>query len=184
MKNHVFCKYAEGTKKYSFERCYECKKTCPSISNILYGYVFKLPIIKQIINLKWELDYKKQQRDFEEDYISENESKSMKLIFAISACGSWQGLFRANDFEVIYHKDINKYSVSIETMFMFNDRKSTKDYLVDTLSQFTNFMNDNGFTTNYKLDLYCVFTNGYNINTKFNTLEECYSMFKLLVDGF
>ena len=108
----------------------------------------------------------------------------MKLIFAISACGSWQGLFGANDFEVIYHKDTNKYSIGIETFFMFDTRDDAKEYLKETLNQFTSFMNENEYDTNYKINMYDVFTRGYNINTKFDTLEECYSMFKLLVDGF
>ena len=184
MKNYVFCKYTDGKKDYDFDRCYNCERTCPSVSNILHGYIFKLPIIKQIVNLKWDLDYKKQQNEFDKNYISEDESVDMKLIFAISACGSWQGLFGANDFEVIYHKDIKKYSVSIETIFMFDIRDGEKEYLKESLKQFTKFMNENNYDVNYKMNMYSIFSKGYNINTKFDTLEECYAMFKLLVDGF
>ena len=44
MKNYVFCK-----NKNNHEECSHCsRKTCPSVSNILHGVVFKLPIIKQI----------------------------------------------------------------------------------------------------------------------------------------
>ena len=184
MKNYVFCKYTNGKKEYDFERCYNCKRTCPSVSNILHGYIFELPIIKQIVDLKYEIDYKRQQKEFDKNYISDDESTTMKLIFAISACGSWQGLYGANDFEVIYHKDIKRYSIGIETFFMFDTRDDAKEYLKETLNQFTNFMNENEYDINYKINIYDIFTKGYNINTKFDTLEECYAMFKLLVDGF
>jgi hypothetical protein len=42
----------------------------------------------------------------------------------------------------------------------------------------------NNYDTTKEFELFEVFTNGININTHFDSIEECYAAFKMFVNGF
>ena len=56
------------------------------------------------------------------------------------------------------------------------------------LNKFTKWMKEQGYNTNSTLnpygDMYEIFSDGININTKFDTIEDAYRTFKLLVNGY
>ena len=93
-----------------------------------------------------------------------------------------------NDFDLIYLKDEKKYILGIETAYKFKDKQSEKEYLQELLNKFTKWMQDNGFNTDSSLnsygDMFEVFTDGININSHFDTIEDAYRTFKLLVNGY
>ena len=45
-------------------------------------------------------------------------------------------------------------------------------------------MNESNYDINREFALFKVFTDGININTKFNSIEEAYAVFKMLVNGY
>lgn len=153
--------------------------------------IINLPIIKQVYNCYKELKYIKYEHIYEEmedDYIDEYETTTMKFIWGIKSwddlsCGS-ANLHTMNDIDLIYLKDENKYIFSIETIYSFKTEEYKQKYLKDCLDAFTEFMNESGYDTNKKIFWYDLFSGGLNSNTHFNTIEECYAMFKLLVNGY
>lgn len=186
--NFVFCKYAHG-KNEDITKCYNCeRKRCPSVSNILHGVIFKLPVIKQIYNVFYNISWHIQSRKYEKDYISENETQSLKHVWGIKSYDDLSGhccnLFTMNDFDLTYHKETEDYSISIETIYVFKKEDGEKIYMQSILDSFTKWMDEQEYKTDYKFDLYKVFTYGNNINTHFKTIEECYANFKMLVNGY
>lgn len=116
------------------------------------------------------------------------ETKEVKFIWGIK---SWDdltdsdaNLYTMNDIDLIYFKDENKYGLSIETIFEFDKEEYKLNYLNRCLDSFTEFMVRNGYDTEVKPHWMDVFSYGYNMNTHFDNVEECYAMFKLLVNGY
>lgn len=121
-----------------------------------------------------------------DDYINEYETENMKFIWGIK---SWDDLsscdaclFSMNDIDLIYLKDEKKYILGIETIFEFEKEEYKLGYLESCLDAFTKFMVENGYNTEVKPHWWDVFMNG--MNTHFDSIEECYGMFKLLVNGY
>jgi hypothetical protein len=187
--NFVFCKYAHGKNK-NYIKCANCKKDmCPSVSNILYGKVFKLPVIKQIYKLISNIYYDIETKRYEKDYINEYEIGDMKHIWGLKSyddlsSSSGANIHTMNDIELLYHKDTEDYSISIETIYMFELKDGDIKYLKCLLDNFTKWMDEHGYRTDSRVNLYEVFTYGNNINTHFKTIEECYANFKMLVNGY
>ena len=168
-------------------RCQECdalnNKSYPSLSNISWH----LPIIKHIKSLILTLQYKKEIKKEEKEYISEYETTTMKHIFGVVAyddlTSNHANLYTMNDLDLTYLKDKKKYILGVETIYMFKNKNGDKEYMKQLLDIFTKWMIDN----NYKINSPClweVFTYGWNINTEFDTIEDAYAMFKLLVGGY
>lgn len=184
----IFCKY-----KNNEEKCMEAIEKddfeCPSLSNIFYGKIIKIPIIKQIYKVCDKIHDNYLMKQYEKDYISEYETQSMKMIWGVK---SWDdlssaksaNLYTMNDIDLIYLKDENKYILGIETMFMFKEEEHKLNYLKGCLQAFTEFMKDNGYNTEIKPFWMDIFSYGWNINTHFDNIEDCYAMFKLLVNGY
>lgn len=101
---------------------------------------------------------------------------------------SHMGGIYASDYEMdyedlIYLKDKKKYILGVETIYMFKNKNGDKVYMKQLLDIFTKWMIEN----KHEIKSPClreVFTDGWNINTKFNTIEDVYAMFKLLVEGY
>ena len=112
----------------------------------------------------------------------------MKHIFGICSymdlISTQSTLLSMNDFDVTYLKDKNKYILGVETMLFFDNDHGKYEYVKWTLDKFTEFMEQNGYDTTKEFELYEVFTNGININSEFDSIEECYAAFKMFVNGF
>lgn len=122
------------------------------------------------------------------DFDPDCENETMKFIWGVKSWDDLTGadvcLYTMNDIDLIYLKDEKKYILGIETMFQFDKEEHKLDYLKRCLDAFTKFMVDNGYNINVKPYWMDVFTYGWNMNTHFNSIEECYGMFKLLVNGY
>ena len=187
MKNYVFCKH-----RNDIDKCLDCNRaTCPSISNILYGVVFKLPIIKQIYDhishKQFDKQIKLEGEQFEKYGYCENES--IKLIFGILSGDEFcredgATLYSMNDLDVIYDKQTKKYSVSVEAIYQFDSIEGQVRYLNQLLYEFTNYMTDNKLDTNYQISFYDIFYGHIRIDCVGESIEECYARFKVIVEGF
>ena len=198
--NCILCKYNKYNK--NGDNCYNHREKdeygyplgkCMSLSNIYYGKIIKWFPFNVIDKIASEILWKradKYYKDFNEDCTENND---MKFIFGVM---SWDDLSSAtepnlltmNDFDLIYLKDEKKYILGIETAYKFKDKQSEKEYLQELLNKFTKWMQDNGFNTDSSLnsygDMFEVFTDGININSHFDTIEDAYRTFKLLVNGY
>ena len=198
--NCILCKYNKYNK--GDDSCWNHQEKdkygyplgkCMSLSNIYYGKIIKWFPFNVIDKIASEILWKradKYYKDFNEDCTENND---MKFIFGVM---SWDDLSSAtepnlltmNDFDLIYLKDEKKYILGIETAYKFKDKQSEKEYLQELLNKFTKWMQDNGFNTDSSLnsygDMFEVFTDGININSHFDTIEDAYRTFKLLVNGY
>ena len=198
--NCILCKYNKYNK--GDDSCWNHQEKdeygyplgkCMSLSNIYYGKIIKWFPFNVIDKIASEILWKradKYYKDFNEDCTENND---MKFIFGVM---SWDDLSSAtepnlltmNDFDLIYLKDEKKYILGIETAYKFKDKQSEKEYLQELLNKFTKWMQDNGFITDSSLNSYGnmfeVFTDGININSHFDTIEDAYRTFKLLVNGY
>lgn len=89
-----------------------------------------------------------------------------------------------NDLELIYHKDIQKYTLNVETLYLFKNREARYEYMQGLLDEFTQWMHRYKRSTNREISLCKVFTNGININSEFETIEDAYATFKMFVNGY
>lgn len=122
----------------------------------------------------------------EDDYSDPYENEIMKFIWGVK---SWDDLtcsdaclYTMNDIDLLYLKDQKKYLFSIETIFEFDKEEYKLNYLKRCLEAFEKFMVENGYNTEVKPHWWDVFGSG--MNAHFDSIEECYGMFKMLVNGY
>lgn len=151
--------------------------------------ILQLLGIKQIynifLNIKEEIDTKR----YENNCINEYETKDMKFVWGLQSYddlskSNTANLYTMNDIDLIYLKDEKKYVLGIETAYLFDNKSGEYKYVEHLLNKFTEFMEQNNYDTSKELDVYEVFTEGININTHFDSIEDAYTAFKMLVNGF
>lgn len=147
----------------------------------------KLPIIKQIYDWYLDKQFDKEMKAYKDDYISEYETQDMLFVWGVLSCDNLSSnkpnLYTMNDLDLIYHKDKKQYSLSVETIYLFQEN-AQYGYIKSLLDEFTNWMNENNYDTNKEFALFEIFTDGINIKTKFDSIEEAYAAFKMMVNGF
>jgi len=90
-----------------------------------------------------------------------------------------------NDIDITYNKKDKYYFMSIETIYQFKKgRDGEREYIKRLFDKLTEWMISKGYDTSQEVYIYDVFTEGNNINTHFDSLEELYTNFKFLVNGF
>lgn len=120
------------------------------------------------------------------------ENEEMKFIWGLISCDDFSAskpnLLTMNDIDLIYLKNEKKYILGIETVYYFNNKQDEKKYLQYLLDSFTNWMINNGYNMNLTLNPYGdfveLFSEGININTHFDTIEDAYRTFNILVNGY
>lgn len=126
--------------------------------------------------------------EYDEEYFDPYENETMKYIWGVTSWDDLTGhdacLYTMNDIDLIYLKNEDKYLLSIETIFQFEKEEYKLNYLKRCLDAFTKFMAENGYNTETKPFWMDVFSYGWNMNTHFDSIEDCYAMFKLLVNGY
>ena len=198
--NCIFCKYKKLNKNYDYACMDAWEKDeygypigeCNSLSNIWYGKLnkyFPFNIIQYFIDKHEEKITEEYYDDYNEDF---TENSSMKFIWGLksyddlSSCDA--NLETMNDIDLIYLKNEKKYILGVETAYMFNSKETEKEYFKVLLDKFTKWMEEQGYNTNSTLNPYddmCeIFTKGININTHFDTIEDAYRTFKLLVNVY
>lgn len=101
-----------------------------------------------------------------------------KVIFSVES--EWPD---CPDFEITYFTGINKYGMSLETIYEFGDCDGASDYLEHILDVFTCWMVGNCYEVTKRPTLYQVFTEGVNATSMFDTIEDLYGAFSFLVCG-
>ena len=196
----IFCKYRKLNKNHDYACMDSWEKDeygypigeCNSLSNIWYGKLsehFPFNIIQYFIDKHEEKNIEEYYDDYNENF---TENSSMKFIWGLksyddlSSCDA--NLETMNDIDLIYLKDEKKYILNVETAYMFSSKEAEKEYFKVLLDKFTKRMEEQEYDTNSTLspygDMYEIFTNGININTHFDTIEDAYRTFKLLVNGY
>ena len=196
----IFCKYRKLNKNHDYACMESWKKDeygypigeCNSLSNIWYGKLskhFPFNIVQYFIDKHEEKITEEYYDDYNEDF---TENSSMKFIWGLksyddlSSCDA--NLETMNDIDLIYLKDEKKYILGVETAYMFSSKEAEKEYFKTLLDKFTKWMEEQGYNTNSTLNPYddmCeIFTKGININTHFDTIEDAYRTFKLLVNVY
>ena len=119
----------------------------------------------------------------------QDEIEGMKHIWGIKSYDDLTSskeatLWTMNDFDITYLEDEKKYILSVETIYEFVEENGKKQYIERIFSKFTEWMLGNGYHTDYKISMYELFTKGLNINTDFDSIEQAYALFKLLVSAY
>lgn len=198
--NCIFCKYRKLNKNHDYACMDSWEKDengypvgeCNSLSNIWYGKLtkyFPFNIIQHFIS---EHEYKVMEKYYEDYNEDCTENSFMKFIWGLksfddlSNCNA--NLETMNDIDLIYLKDKKKYILGVETAYSFNSKEAERGYFRTLLHNFTKWMEGQGYNTNSSLnpygDVYEIFSGGVNINTEFDTIEDAYRTFKLLVNGY
>lgn len=186
-KQCLFCKY-----KYDSDACFDATYNhdfhCRSLSNIYHGKIAKWFPFNIVEKIKDEIEWKKAEKFYDDFNEDGTENSTMKHIWGLKSYDDLSsvpcGLMSMNDIDVIYLKNENKYILSIETIYMFEDIHGQYRYMEYLLDKFTEFMTENNYDTTKEFGLYEVFTDGVNINAHFDSIEECYTAFKMFVNGF
>lgn len=96
-------------------------------------------------------------------------------------------IFSLTDFSIIYDIEEKKYFMSIETIYEFkNGREGEIAYLRYILEKFEKWLQDNNYDINSIQPCYhTVFQKwGACDNTKYDSILELYSHFKIMVEGY
>lgn len=112
--------------------------------------------------------------------MEEFESKH-EFIWGIPAYNEECNLSTINDFEIIYHKDEQKYTMFIETIYEFVNPEEEKNYLIDVCDKFTDWMDEKGYDRYKKISFNDLFYKGYSHDSEFDSIEDLYATFAMLV---
>ena len=87
------------------------------------------------------------------DYVDDEYNlRNLKFIWGVRSAGtlhdSGANFNTVNDMGIIYDRDTKLYRMSVETIYIFPDRKTDCKYLRDCLKSFTQYMDDNGLDKN------------------------------------
>ena len=196
----IFCKYRKLNKIHDYACMDSWEKDeydypigeCNSLSNIWYGKLnkhFPFNIIQYFIDKHEEKIAEEYYDDYNEDF---TENSSMKFIWGLKSYDDLSNydanLETMNDIDLIYLKNKKKYILGVETAYVFKSQEAERGYFRVLLHNFTKWMKEQGYNTNSSLnpygDVFEIFSGGININTEFDTIEDAYRTFKLLVNGY
>lgn len=114
------------------------------------------------------------------------DDENMQFIWGIKSwddiISSGANLYTMNDIDLVYLKDKNKYVLGVETFYNFEREEDELNYYKRLLDSFTKFMVDNEYDTSKRP--FCVSVFAFNIDSEFDSIEDCYAMFKMLVNGY
>lgn len=132
--------------------------------------------------------FKSQEEKKLRDYY-ENGIPGIKFIWGIKSgddisSNPEAGIYTMNDFDIVYYEHDKQYALSVETIYEFENPKDSYLYINGILMAFTKWMKTNLYSTEYKPNMYDLFTKGVNINSRFDSIEEAYGVFKALVQMY
>jgi hypothetical protein len=186
-KSCILCPYKHESE------CLDNHEKCYSLSNIYYGIIYKHFPFKQIDNFITNRQYNKYYKDMDrmdKKYGDINkEDDDFKFIWGIKSyddlCSAECGLQTMNDFDIIYLKNENKYIMGLETIYMFDSKQAEYCYLKAILDHFTKYMINCGLNVEKcSYGLYNVFTESISMNKHYDSIEDCYWSFRIMVNGY
>lgn len=194
--NCILCKYNKYNK--DGDSCFNHQKKdkhgypiseCRSLSNIYYGTIVNFFPLKQIDRLVAKISTRKTNKylkKMDEKYGDHTlETDDYKFIWGVKSWDDLTGadacMYTMNDINLIYDKEIKKYTLGIETAYLFDSYADECKYLQDCLRAFTKYMDDNELN---KHVVYKLFLSNPCTSMEAETIEELYTNFKIFVDGF
>ena len=95
-------------------------------------------------------------------------------------------MYTMNDIDITFNRKTKKYHLSVETSLTFNDEeKGAQRYIRRLFTRLTEWCIENNHSTDRKPDLYDIFSDLFEGRSKgYDSIEEMYTAFKVLVDGF
>lgn len=162
---------------------------CNSLSNIYHGTITKYFPFKQIDDFLTERSWRKENKyleDMDKKYGNYAlETDDMKFIWGVKSWDDLTGkdacMHTMNDIDITYDKKRQQYMLGIETAYVFKSHAAECDYLINCLSAFTKYMDDNGLKKN---EPYRLFMSNPCTSMTADSIEELYTSFKIFVDGF
>ena len=149
------------------------------MKKLLWNIDLRLENIKHKIMSR---KYAKQYSDYADDEYNDG---SLKFIWGIKSyddlSDSDANLYTMNDIEIVYDRDTKQYMLGIETSYLFDDIQADCEYYKRLLDYFTQYMNDNGLSTEPH---YCPFFANLDMRFEADSIEELYTRFKIVVTGF
>lgn len=74
-----------------------------------------------------------------------------------------------------------KYSFDVETIYAFNDTRAAINNTKRILEAFAQWMVENNHDVSYRLEYSNVFDDGISMKRQYDTIEEAYAAFRILV---
>ena len=102
--------------------------------------------------------------------------KSFDDLSSADAC-----IYTMNDIDICYDRETKKYMLGVETAYMFDDKLTEVKYLDHLLSCFTEYMTDNGLSTE---EPHFLWMSNPCTSMEAETIEELYTNFKIFVEGY
>lgn len=106
---------------------------------------------------------------------------NLEHIWGIPSSGTECNIFTLNDFDITYLKDRKKYIMELESIYDFETSDDERKYIVDICNKFTDWMDEKGYNRYKKLDFYDLFCKNCSIKSEFDTIEDLYAVFAMLV---
>ena len=148
------------------------------MKKLLWNIDLKLENIKHKMMSR---KYAKKYSDYADDEYNDG---SLKFIWGTKSydclSASEANLYTMNDIEIIYDRDTKQYMLGIETSYIFDDIQADCEYYKRLLDYFTQYMNDNGLSTEPH---YCPFCANLDMRFEADSIEELYTRFKIVVTG-
>ena len=92
-------------------------------------------------------------------------------------------LYTMNDIDIIFNYSKGKYTLGIETAYVFENSDAECRYLLELIMKFERFMEENYLSKNYRLCLFSASPEGI-LDMKADTVEELYAKFNIFVEGY
>ena len=111
---------------------------------------------------------------------------SLQFIWGIKSYDdlftSKANIWTMNDLEIDYDKELDKYMLSIETIYDFKEgKKGEVKYLKKLLHTFTQYMLDNNYNTDEELNFQLLQSEDF---WTADSIPELYIKFKIFVNGY
>ena len=103
------------------------------------------------------------------------------FIWGASSCEGKADLYQANDIDIIYDKKIKKYTLGIETAFLFETKAQECKYLLSLLQSFHEYMVSENLSVVWEYPFFC---SSLTTSCKADSIEELYFNFSIWVNGY
>lgn len=143
-------------------------------------------LINKLNKIKKKIIYHINKRKYCNWYEDEFNIGSLQFIWGIKSHDdlslSDANIWTMNDLEIDYDKELNKYILSIETIYTFNEgKRGEAKYLKKLLHTFTQYMLDNNYKTDEELNFQLIQSGDF---WSANSIPELYIKFKIFVNGY
>jgi hypothetical protein len=105
------------------------------------------------------------------------------IISKNDTSGKEPSFLTENDFDIIYHRCSNTYVPSLCLTYDFANENEEKEYIKEIFGGLTNWMVSTDRDINYKIPMERLINDGINFWSEYESLEELYATFKIIVEN-